>query len=103
MWRSLAAHLLWEQGVGSSNLPIPTTNRLVRAAEPRANYPQAGCRATIAPLAFRRSGAATEFRDGAAGAIRSVGSVVSRPGDPDAGSGTGYLRGQSGRECMAGA
>ena len=26
MWRSLAAHLLWEQGVGSSNLPIPTTN-----------------------------------------------------------------------------
>ncbi len=25
MWRSLAAHLLWEQGVGSSNLPIPTT------------------------------------------------------------------------------
>ena len=24
MWRSLAAHLLWEQGVGSSNLPIPT-------------------------------------------------------------------------------
>ena len=26
MWRSLAAHLLWEQGVGSSNLPIPTTH-----------------------------------------------------------------------------
>ena len=25
MWRSLVAHLLWEQGVGSSNLPIPTT------------------------------------------------------------------------------
>ena len=25
MWRSLAAHLLWEQGVGSSNLPIPTS------------------------------------------------------------------------------
>jgi DNA invertase Pin-like site-specific DNA recombinase len=24
MWRSLVAHLLWEQGVGSSNLPIPT-------------------------------------------------------------------------------
>ena len=29
MWRSLAAHLLWEQGVGSSNLPIPTTNESV--------------------------------------------------------------------------
>ena len=27
MWRSLAAHLLWEQGVGSSNLPIPTNAR----------------------------------------------------------------------------
>jgi hypothetical protein len=27
MWRSLAAHLLWEQGVGSSNLPIPTQER----------------------------------------------------------------------------
>ena len=26
MWRSLAAHLLWEQGVGSSNLPFPTTS-----------------------------------------------------------------------------
>ena len=24
-WRSLVAHLLWEQGVGSSNLPGPTT------------------------------------------------------------------------------
>ena len=24
MWRSQVAHLLWEQGVGSSNLPIPT-------------------------------------------------------------------------------
>ena len=23
-WRSLVAHLLWEQGVGSSNLPVPT-------------------------------------------------------------------------------
>ena len=30
MWRSLVAHLLWEQGVGSSNLPIPTTKALVR-------------------------------------------------------------------------
>ena len=26
MWRSLAAHLLWEQGVGGSNPPIPTSN-----------------------------------------------------------------------------
>ena len=25
MWRSLAAHLLWEQGVGGSNPPIPTS------------------------------------------------------------------------------
>ena len=25
MWRSQVAHLLWEQGVGSSNLPIPTS------------------------------------------------------------------------------
>ncbi len=31
MWRSLAAHLLWEQGVGSSNLPIPTTTGAVSA------------------------------------------------------------------------
>ena len=27
MWRSLAAHLLWEQGVGGSNPPIPTSVR----------------------------------------------------------------------------
>ena len=27
MWRSLAAHLLWEQGVGGSNPPIPTSTR----------------------------------------------------------------------------
>ena len=27
MWRSQVAHLLWEQGVGSSNLPIPTSVR----------------------------------------------------------------------------
>ena len=26
MWRSQAAHLLWEQGVGGSNPPIPTRN-----------------------------------------------------------------------------
>jgi hypothetical protein len=26
MWRSQVAHLLWEQGVGSSNLPIPTSS-----------------------------------------------------------------------------
>ena len=32
MWRSLVAHLLWEQGAGSSNLPIPTTSPLVDAA-----------------------------------------------------------------------
>jgi hypothetical protein len=25
MWRSLVAHLLWEQGVGGSNPLIPTT------------------------------------------------------------------------------
>ena len=25
-WRSLVAHLLWEQGVASSNLAVPTTN-----------------------------------------------------------------------------
>ncbi len=24
-WRSLVAHLLWEQGVGGSNPPVPTT------------------------------------------------------------------------------
>ena len=28
VWRSLAARLLWEQEVGSSNLPTPTTFRL---------------------------------------------------------------------------
>ena len=27
MWRSLAAHLLWEQGVGGSNPPIPTIDQ----------------------------------------------------------------------------
>jgi hypothetical protein len=26
-WRSLVAHLLWEQGVASSNLAVPTTTR----------------------------------------------------------------------------
>ena len=26
-WRSSVAHLLWEQGVGSSNLPVPTNER----------------------------------------------------------------------------
>ena len=26
MWRSQAAHLLWEQGVGGSNPPIPTSS-----------------------------------------------------------------------------
>jgi hypothetical protein len=25
-WRSLAAHLLWEQGVAGSNPAVPTTN-----------------------------------------------------------------------------
>ena len=29
-WRSSVAHLLWEQGVGSSNLPVPTKYRQVR-------------------------------------------------------------------------
>ena len=28
MWRSQAAHLLWEQGVGGSNPPIPTSELL---------------------------------------------------------------------------
>ncbi len=31
MWRSLVAHLLWEQGVGSSNLPIPTREGILLA------------------------------------------------------------------------
>src|SRR5690242_9715287 len=30
-WRSLAARLLWEQEVGSSNLPVPTCRRWRRA------------------------------------------------------------------------
>src|SRR5665647_3229093 len=27
-WRSLVAHLLWEQGVGGSNPPVPTSTSL---------------------------------------------------------------------------
>src|SRR5688572_20648685 len=103
MWRSLAAHLLWEQGVGSSNLPIPTTFVLVRGATALPIYPQPGCRATIAPLAFRRSGATTEFRGSATRAIRALGRDVSRPGDPAARSSTGDLHGEGGRQRMAGA
>jgi hypothetical protein len=30
-WRSLVAHLLWEQGVASSNLAVPTTKETVVA------------------------------------------------------------------------
>src|SRR5687767_14085560 len=70
MWRSLAAHLLWEQGVGSWNLPIPTINLLVRRTEPPPIYPQPGCRATIAPLAFRLSGSGLVARRRSFGAVR---------------------------------
>ena len=52
MWRSLVAHLLWEQGVGSSNLPIPTTKAQVRGL---MLGQVAGCLCDVASLdvAFR--------------------------------------------------
>jgi hypothetical protein len=34
-WRSLVAHLLWEQGVGGSNPLAPTSLRLEQSAERR--------------------------------------------------------------------
>ncbi len=34
MWRSLAAHLLWEQGVAGSNPAIPTASQGAADREP---------------------------------------------------------------------
>ena len=58
-WRSLEAHLLWEQGVVSSNLTFPTladreVNLLVQEAAPSAARPREGSgllRSEVAQLA----------------------------------------------------
>ena len=60
MWRSQAAHLLWEQGVGGSNPPIPTQRRPTGSESDRPPVAGTGGRPGVDTGNRRFGGDATE-------------------------------------------